>query len=320
LNKKLINMMKEYDVVVIGSGPAGSMASIYTTRNNFKTAMITGVNVGGQLANTTEVENFPAFPESIRGAELAERIVRQSQNLGTDVIHDVVRKVDFFAKPFVCDTENGDTYITKNVVIATGAIPKRLGIESERRFAGFGVSTCAVCDGSFFKDQPVAVVGGGETAGIEALHMTHLASKVYLIHRRDKFTKMQQTTVKKLTSSDRVEIILDSEVQEICGMNEPRSVEFIKIFNPKVKIVREIVVKAVFVAVGMKPRSDIFIDTGLNIDPKGYIITDCDSTRTNIKNVYAVGDVSDKKYKQAVIAAGYGAVAAFEIEKDCNEF
>jgi thioredoxin reductase (NADPH) len=313
---------KEYEVVVIGSGPAGAMAAIYAARNNFKTAMFTGVNVGGQLANTNEVENFPAFPGPVKGPEIVERIIRQSKIMGTDVIDDTVEEVSFLKRPFMFRSGSGDICSAKNIVIATGAIPKQLGIEGEMKYMGFGVSVCATCDGNFFRDQPVAVIGGGETAGTEALHMAQLASKVYLIHRKDKFTKMQRTTVKKLESDGRVEIILNSEAQEIYGATSgPKSVEFIKIFNRKMGLTDKIAVKAVFIAVGVKPRSDLFIDTGLNIDADGYIVTGYDSARTNIKNVYAVGDVTNKKYKQAVIAAGYGAIAALEIEKDSwNEF
>ncbi|MDR2778648.1 MAG: NAD(P)/FAD-dependent oxidoreductase [Rickettsiales bacterium] len=314
--------MKKYDVLIIGSGPAGGTVSIYTARNGFETAMFTGQNVGGQLVSTTEVENFPAFPEAIRGSELADRILKQSKNMGVDIIQSVIEGIDFFSRPFTCKTIDRDTCYAKNIVIATGAIPKQLGVEGERRFTGFGVSTCAICDGNFFKDQPVAVIGGGETAGMEALHMAHLASKVYLIHKKDKITKMQRTTISRIESDNRIEIILDSDVQEICGTSEPRAVESVKLFSRKIGgIVREIGVKAVFVAVGVKPQSDIFIDTGLNMDANGYIITEHDSSRTNIKNVYAVGDVTNKKYKQAIIAAGYGAVTALEIEEDNhNEF
>jgi thioredoxin reductase (NADPH) len=201
-------------------------------------------------------------------------------------------------------------------VIATGAAPRSLGIIGEDRFRGFGVSSCAVCDGNFFRDQPVAVVGGGETAGIEAIHMAHLASKVYLVYRREKFTRMTDTTVRRLRSSDRVEILFNSEVIEICGKDKPKSVEFIRIMNNRTGQTSQLEVGAVFMAIGLRPNSGLFRDSGLNMDSDGHIITEPDSARTNIRNVYAAGDVTNGKYKQAVVAASHGAIAALEISED----
>ncbi|MDR1494627.1 MAG: FAD-dependent oxidoreductase [Rickettsiales bacterium] len=309
-------MTDEYDVLVLGSGPAGAMTAIYAIRNGLKTLMFTGPSVGGQLTSTPEVENFPAFPNPVTGADLAARIFEQSKNIGVKVLYDSAMAVDFSSRPFICKTLD-HMYYSRNLVIATGATPRSLGVEGEEKFRGFGVSSCAVCDGNFFRNQPVAVVGGGETAAVEALHMAHLASRVYLIYRKNKFSRMSETIVRRLESNDKIDIRFNSEVLEICGEERPKSVESIKIIDTKTKQIDEIGVQAVFAAVGIEPQSGLFLDSGLNIDDKGYIMTEKDSARTNIRNVYAVGDVVNKKYKQAVIAAGYGAIAALEIMEDC---
>lgn len=308
--------MQNYDVIIIGSGPAGNTAAIYTARSCLKTALFTGTSIGGQLTITTEIENFPGFSEPVKGLELMNNIIKQTENVGADIIYDSIKKVNFSVKPFVCETENGNIYQAKNIVIATGAKAKWLGLESEKHFLGYGVSGCATCDGNFFRNLPVAIIGGGDTAGTEALHMTHISSKVYLIYRKDSFSKMQKSISEKILKNDKIEILFNSEIVEVCGNEQPKVVESLKVINNKSKKISEIQVSAMFVAIGRKPESDIFLNSGLDIDNDGYIITKNDSARTNIKNVYAVGDVTNKKYKQAIIAAGYGSIAALEIEED----
>lgn len=311
-------MDKHYDVLIIGSGPAGCTTGIYTTRSSLKTAIFTGSSIGGQLTITTDVENFPGFPEPINGLELTNKILRQAENIGTEIIYSTINSVDFDKRPFVC-TNDEETYTADNIVIATGAKAKWLGLESEKKFTGFGVSGCATCDGNFFRNQTVAIVGGGDTAGTEALHMANIASKVYLVYRKSNLIRMQSTIANQVLSNNKIEIIFDSEIDEILGKEKPISVESIRILNNKTKLKSTISVKAVFIAIGRKPESDIFKNTKLDINESGYIITQPNSSRTNIKNVYAVGDVTDKKFKQAVIAAGFGAIAALEIEEDRNE-
>ncbi|MDR1499007.1 MAG: thioredoxin-disulfide reductase [Rickettsiales bacterium] len=308
--------MKNYDVLIIGSGPAGDTAAIYAVRSGFTTVILTGLNVGGQLTITTDIENFPGFPEPIKGLELMNRTLEQCKNLGIDIIYDTVKDVDFSSKPFICKSENGDIYGANNIVIATGARAKWLGLESEKKFLGHGVSGCATCDGNFFRNKPVAVVGGGDTAGTEALHMSHIASEVYLIYRKSSLMRMQDSLAKEVLNNNKIKILFDSEVLEICGSEQPRAVEYLKIVNNKTQNVSKIDVSAVFVAIGRKPESDIFVGTGLNIDDNGYIVTKEGSARTNIQNIYAAGDVTNGKFKQAILAAGYGCVAALEIEED----
>lgn len=308
--------MKQYDTLIIGSGPAGNTAAIYSIRNGFKTIMFTGINAGGQLTITTDIENFPAFPEPVNGLELMNRMLEQSKNLGIEIIYDSINSIDFSKRPFVFLDSNSEEYTAKNVIIATGATTKWLGLESEKKFLGFGVSGCATCDGNFFRNQPVAIIGGGDTAATEALHMSNIASKVYLIYRKSNLIRMQEILAKRLMENKKIDIILDSEVKEILGNENPKLVKSINIFNNKTNDEKILEVSAVFIAIGRKPESDLFKNTGIDLDENGYIITRNDSARTNIKNVYAVGDVTNKKFKQAVVAAGYGAIAALEIEED----
>lgn len=306
-----------YDVIVVGSGPAGNTTAIYTIRSGFKTAIFTGSSIGGQLTITTDVENYPGFAK-IKGLDLMNNILKHSEGLGVDIVYDSISEVDFSKRPFICKTENGNVYETKNLVIATGARAKWLGLESEKHFFGAGVSGCATCDGNFFKNLPVAVVGGGDTAGTEALHMAHIASKVYLIYRKSSFIRMNKTLADSILENEKIEVLFNSEVSEVCGNEKPKSVESLKIVNNITKEISEIKVNAMFVAIGRKPESEIFANAGVAVDNEGYIITEKDSSRTNIKNVYAVGDVSNKKYKQAIVAAGYGCIAGLEIEEDKN--
>jgi thioredoxin reductase (NADPH) len=306
--------MKKYDVLIIGSGPAGNTAAIYLVRSGYKVAIVSGSELGGQLTTTTDVENFPGFPTPVRGGELMELMLKQSQNLGVEIIYDIINKVDFSQKPFVCNSENGEEFVTENVIIATGAKAKYLGIESEGRYIGHGISACATCDGNFFKNKTVAVIGGGNTAGIEAVHLAHLASKVYVIYRKDSFFRMEKAVLAKLDACANVERIFNTEVVEVLGQEDPLKVMGIKIVNNKSDVKSEINLDGVFVAIGREPNTALFIGSGLEFDKFGYIMTKPNSSRTNIAGVYAAGDVTNKGFKQAVVAAGWGCIAALEIQ------
>ncbi len=303
------------DVLVIGSGPAGNTAAIYLARNNLKIALVSGMAIGGQLTTTTEVENFPGFPSPVLGTDLMQKMLDQSRNLGVDIVYDQIISVDFSKRPFKCLADGGDIYFADSVVIATGANAKWLGLPSEKEFKGRGVSACATCDGSFYKGKDVAVVGGGSSAGTEALHLAHICNRVYLIHRKDNF-RMAENILKKIKEVQNIEFVMDSEVIEILGTDNPKAVNRIRVRNLKYQKEKEIAVSGVFMAIGRAPATEMFKDTGLHMDEYGYIITSPDGARTNIPGVYAVGDVANKPFKQGVIAAGYGAIAAMEIQDD----
>ncbi len=305
-----------FDVLILGSGPGGDTAAIYTARAGLKTCLITGHTLGGQLTITSEVENFPGFSEPIMGFDLMDRMLKQAINCGVEVIYDTVASVDLNQRPFKCVTENQVEFLANNIVIATGASTKWLGLKSEQEFIGHGVSGCAICDGNFFRNKIVAVIGAGESAGIEALHMSKLASKVYLICRKSKITRMTKTIQDRVFNNNKIDLIFNSEVLEIYGDDNPKRVSALKIMNNQSQEIRVIDLSAVFVAIGRSPQSEIFTQSDLKIDEFGYIKTKPDSTRTNIPNVYAIGDVANKRYKQAVLAAAQGCVAAFEIQED----
>lgn len=306
------------DVLVIGSGPAGNTAAIYLSRNNLKVSLISGMSIGGQLTTTTEVENFPGFAKPILGSDLMVNMMEQCRNLGVDIVYDQVSKVDFSARPYKCILENGDVYISNYIIISTGASAKWLGLESEKKFMGYGVSACATCDGSFYKEKIVAVVGGGSSAGTEALHLSHLASKVYLIHRKDNF-RMAENILNNIKKSTNIECLMDSEIVDIMGTEKPKAVNKMKILNHKTKQEVELDVNGIFISIGKAPATGIFKDTGLNLDENDYIITEGDSCKTNIPGIYAAGDVANKPFKQAIIAAGYGAIAAMEVQHDMEK-
>lgn len=312
--------MTEYnfDVLIIGSGPAGNAAAIYLVRNNLKIGLISGTAIGGQLTTTTEVENYPGFPKPILGADLMQNMIEQSQNLGVEIIYDQISSVDFSSKPYKCKTETGDVYISKYIVISTGASPRWLGLPSEQKFLGRGVSACAVCDAGFFKNKVVAIAGGGSSAGIEALHLAQVCSKVYLIHRRDSF-KMNDSILKKIEQTKNIEIILESTILEILGNEEPKYVTGIKIKNLKNNEEYILDLNGVFIAIGRNPATAIFKNSGLELDEKSYIVTKADSAKTNIDGIYAAGDVTNKNFKQAIVAAGYGSIAALEIQEDMQK-
>lgn len=307
-------------VLIIGSGPAGLSAAIYAARAALEPILICGVQPGGQLTITTDVENYPGFAEVIQGPWLMQQMESQAQHVGAKIIYDYVEKVDFSVKPFKAYTPLGEIYEASSVIIATGAQAQWLGIESEKQFQGFGVSGCATCDGFFFKGKIVVVVGGGNTAVEEALYLTNHASKVYLIHRRDKL-RAEKILQERMFANQKISVIWNNMLEEVVGTNNPKSVTGVKLKEVNSNKITEIACEGVFIAIGHKPNTDIF-KKQLSIDEEGYIITAPDSTRTNIEGIFAAGDVQDKVYRQAVTAAGTGCMAALEADKylrDTNE-
>ena len=304
--------MKTSKVLIIGSGPAGYAAAIYSSRAGLSPLMISGIEPGGQLMITTEVENYPGYENPIQGPWLMEQMKKQSEAFGTKIINDYVTDVDFSQFPFVIRTEK-EKYLSYSVIIATGAKAKWLGIPGEDKFMGFGVSACATCDGFFFKNKDVVVVGGGNTAAEEALFLSNICKKVTLIHRRDKL-RAEKILQNRLFEKKNVEIIWNSQLKEILGNKENKLIEKIVIKNTSDNNENQIMLDGLFVAIGHKPATEIFLKK-LEIDEDGYILTKADSTKTSIDGVFAAGDVKDKIYRQAVTAAGMGCMAALEAEK-----
>ena len=306
-------MTKHSKVLIIGSGPAGYTAAIYTARAMLKPTLVQGMQPGGQLTITTDVENYPGFGDVIQGPWLMQQMEKQAASVGTDIITDMIKSVDFTKKPFTAVGESGDTYTADSVIISTGAQARWLGIPSEKKFSGFGVSACATCDGFFFKDKEVIVVGGGNSAVEEALYLTGMASKVYLVHRRDKL-RAEKILQDRLFAHDKIECIWNSQLVEILGDDNPPSVTGVKLKNIKDGTILEKKIDGVFIAIGHDPATQIFKGQ-VNMDNENYIITQPDSTQTSVDGVYAAGDVKDKTYRQAVTAAGMGCMAALEAEK-----
>ena len=304
--------MKTSKVLIIGSGPAGYAAAIYSSRAGLSPLMISGIEPGGQLMITTEVENYPGYENPIQGPWLMEQMKKQSEAFGTKIINDYVTDVDFSQFPFVIRTEK-EKYLSYSVIIATGAKAKWLGIPGEDKFMGFGVSACATCDGFFFKNKDVVVVGGGNTAAEEALFLSNICKKVTLIHRRDKL-RAEKILQNRLFEKKNVEIIWNSQLKEIRGNKENKLIEKIVIKNTSDNNENQITLDGLFVAIGHKPATEIFLKK-LEIDEDGYILTKADSTKTSIDGVFAAGDVTDKIYRQAVTAAGMGCMGALEAEK-----
>ena len=302
-----------YDVVIIGSGPAGDTAAIYCQRAGFKVVLVSGYEVGGQLTTTTTIENFPGFPGGIKGGELMDKMMAQVKELNCPVINENVKNVDLNVYPYKVNLTNDDVYLTNNIIVATGAKPKYLGLANEENFIGKGVSVCATCDGFFFKKKTVCVIGGGNTAAIEALHLANYAAKVYIIYRQDSFKKMEKEMEERIKKNEKIECIFNSEVIEYIGT---KKIERIKLINNKTKEVIEMGMNGVFMAIGKLPSSEIFKDSKLELDKVGFIVTQPDSTRTNMKGIYACGDVANKKIKQAIFAAGQGCLAAMELQND----
>ena len=303
-------------VLIIGSGPAGYSAAIYASRAMLEPILVTGIEQGGQLTTTTDVENYPGFSNVIQGPWLMEEMKKQAEHVGTKFLIDVIKSVDFTKKPFVCEGEGGNKIISDTVIISTGAQAKWLGIENEDKFKGFGVSACATCDGFFYKNKEVAVIGGGNTAVEEALYLTNFASKVFLIHRRNKL-KAEKMLQQKLIDNKKIEIIWDTVLEKINGTENPKNLESLTIKNIKENTTKELKVHGLFIAIGHQPSTNIFKDK-VEMDNEGYIITKPDSTATNITGVFAAGDVKDKIFRQAITAAGMGCMAALEAEKLLN--
>jgi thioredoxin reductase (NADPH) len=304
-------------VLIIGSGPAGYTAAIYAARAMLEPTLVQGLQPGGQLTITTDVENYPGYGDVIQGPWLMEQMQEQAKNVGTNIINDIIKSVDFKCKPFKAISESGTEYTADSVIISTGAQARWLGLDSEKKFQGYGVSACATCDGFFFKEKKVAVIGGGNSAVEEALYLTNFASKVYLVHRRDEL-RAEKILQDRLFKNEKVECVWDSELKEIVGDEDPLNVKSINIKNTKTNETSSIELDGVFVAIGHDPATQIFRDQ-VEMDEDGYIITKPDSTLTNVEGVYAAGDVKDKIYRQAVTAAGMGCMAALEAEKYLSE-
>ena len=304
-----------YDVIIIGSGPAGDTAAIYCQRAGLKTLLIAGYEVGGQLITTTTIENFPGFPGGILGSELMDKMMQQVKELKCEVLEEDVTEVDLNDYPYKVKSSSGE-YVCNNIIIATGSKAKYLGLSNEQNLIGKGVSVCATCDGFFYKKKTVAIVGGGNTAAIEALHLAIYANKVYIIYRQDCFKRMEKEMEARLKSNPKIEYIFNSEVIEYIPNETTKKLEKIKIINNKTKETSEMNMDGVFMAIGKNPSSDLFKNSKLELDKSGHIITKPDSTRTNMKGIYACGDVSDKKIKQAIFAAGQGCLASMELQSD----
>ena len=304
---------KHTKVLILGSGPAGYTAAIYAARAMLKPILVHGSQPGGQLTTTTDVENYPGYSKVIQGPWLMDEMKGQAEAVGTEMIQDHIKKVDLTKKPFTVEGDSGQTYTADSIIISTGAQARWLNIKSEQNFRGFGVSACATCDGFFFKDKEVAVVGGGNAAVEEAIFLTKFASKVKLIHRRDKL-RAEKMLQEKLKANKKIEIIWDSVVEDVLGKTEPKSVNAIKIKNVKDNKIKELKVDGLFIAIGHDPATSLFKDQ-LEMDKEGYLITKPDSTITNVPGVFAAGDVKDKIFRQAVTAAGMGCMAALEAEK-----
>lgn len=305
-----------HKVIIIGSGPAGYTAAVYAARAMLEPAIIAGLQPGGQLTITTEVENYPGFPE-IQGPELMEKFKEHALKFGTSFYEDTIIDVDFSARPFKMMGDSGTTYTSDAVIIATGAQAKWLGLPSEEKFQGFGVSACATCDGFFYRNKEVVVVGGGNTAVEEALFLTNFASRVTLVHRRDTL-RAEKILQHRLLNHEKVEILWDTTLEEILGDENPLGVTGVRLKNVKSGEVNDRETHGVFIAIGHKPATEIF-KGHVEMNEGGYITTAPDSTATNIPGVFATGDVSDELYRQAVTAAGLGCMGALEAERFLTE-
>ena len=306
---------QHHNLLILGSGAAGLTAAIYAARANLEPALIHGMQPGGQMTITTDVENFPGFPDVIQGPWLMEQIQAQAEGVGTSMISDLIVEADLTNRPFKLKGDSGNTYTCNALIISTGAQAKWLGLDSELRYQGFGVSACATCDGFFYRGKEVAVVGGGNTAVEEAIYLTKHATKVTLIHRRDKL-RAEKILQERLLNNPKIDIIWDSALDEVIGKHEGPMPEVtgIKVRNIKTNNITELSHEGVFIAIGHEPNTNIFVNQ-LTMDEEGYLITQPDSTATNIPGIFAAGDVQDNKFRQAITAAGTGCMAALESEK-----
>jgi thioredoxin reductase (NADPH) len=300
-------------VVIIGSGPAGYTAAIYAARAMLKPVLIQGIQPGGQLTITTDVENYPGFADVIQGPWLMEQMEKQAAHVGTRIVSDHVASVDLKQRPFRITCESGTVYEADSLIICTGAQAKWLDLPSEQRFRGFGVSACATCDGFFYRNKQVLVVGGGNTAVEEALFLTNFAAKVTVVHRRDSF-KAERILQDRLFAHPKIEVVWDSTLDEVIGRDDPAAVTAARLRNVKTGETRDVPVDGVFIAIGHAPAVSLF-EGQLRQKPSGYLWTAPDSTATDIPGVFAAGDVTDDVYRQAVTAAGMGCMAALEAER-----
>lgn len=305
--------IKHYKVIIIGSGPAGYTAAIYAARANLQPLLITGQQPGGQLSITTDVENYPGFADVIQGPWLMEQMEKQAINVGTELVHSFVEKIDLQIKPFLLTISSGEQYSANCVILATGAQAKWMGIPTEEKFRGYGVSGCATCDAFFFRNKKVIVVGGGNSAVSEALHLTHHASEVILVHRRDSL-RAEKILQDRLFANPKVKILWNSAIEEVLGTDAPKNVTGVKLKDTISGAITQMDIDGIFIAIGHKPNTEIFKGQ-IDLDSEGYIITTPGSVLTNIPGVFACGDVQDKIYRQAVTAAGTGCMAALEVEK-----
>ena len=301
------------NVLIIGSGPAGYTAAIYAARANLEPHLVSGLEPGGQLTITTDVENYPGYGDIIQGPWLMEQMKVQALKVGTKIHNDIVTNVNFSSKSLTANTDSGIFFESKTIIISTGAQARWLQIDSEEKFKGYGISACATCDGFFFKNQEVAVIGGGNSAVEEALYLTNFASKVTLIHRRDKL-RAEKILQDRLFKHPKIDVIWNKIIKEFHGSKEPVALEKLLLEDTRDKTESTLKVKGAFVAIGHDPATSLFKDK-IKMDNENYIITKPDSTETNIPGVYAAGDVKDKVYRQAVTAAGMGCMAALEAEK-----
>ena len=300
-------------VLILGSGPAGCTAAIYAARAMLEPVMVAGLQPGGQLTITTEVENYPGFKDAIQGPWLMEQMQAQAEHVGTRVEYDLIASADLARRPFILTGDSGKRYSAETLIVATGAQAKWLGIPSEERFKGFGVSACATCDGFFFKGKKVVVVGGGNTAVEEALFLTNFATEVTLVHRRDSL-RADKTNQLRFEQNSKTRIVWDSAVDEVLGSGDPKTVSAVRVKNLKTGANDTIPADGLFIAIGHVPATQIFRGQ-IDMDDEGYIRTAPDSTKTNIPGVFAAGDVKDKVFRQAVTAAGMGCMAALEAER-----
>ncbi len=300
-------------VVIIGSGPAGYTAAIYTARAMLKPVLIQGLQPGGQLTITTDVENYPGFADPIQGPWLVEQMAKQAEHMGTRMVYDVVEKVDLSQRPFRLTCSSGDEFLTDTLIICTGAQARWLGLPSEEAYRGYGVSACATCDGFFYRGKEVMVVGGGNTAVEEALFLTNFASKVTVVHRRDSF-RAEKIMQDRLFANPKIKVVWDSAIDEIIGEPNPSKVTGVRLKNVKTGATETLPADGVFIAIGHAPAVELFAGQ-LQMKPSGYLWTAPDSTATSVEGVFAAGDVTDDTFRQAVTAAGMGCMAALEAER-----